>query len=468
MNGVVLMTNFFLGRMRRIYFMSYPENKKDYKKSRVGYTVGDTAAQTIVQLAGGTFLVALMTELGLSDGNIGILASFASIAAVAQLISIKMVPKLKKNKLFVCLLVLQKTWLAFIFFIPLLPIGDMEKRWLAVICYCFGQVCIQVAMPATIDWIASLVPARLRGRYFSIKDSVATFVVVTTMLIMGVMVDYVKEINIDYAFIVLGITTAVCSLINVIALSTMKEPRIAKVNQDGKELHGHLAKKEKKYTGTIKEEVSIIKEASIAFKDEGFLKALILNCIWMSAFYVALPFNASYQIKELGLPYTYIMVLSFLTNMVRIYLTPKAGKLADRVGMAKVLRWALLAIGGNYVFMTISVPSIAYVTVAFAMLFSSLGWVFIGIGLLGIQLEFLKPEKRIIQYSLLCIVSGIFGFFVSFLGGKLIDYLQNQILMIGNYRIYAQQITNVIGLCFIFLTVWYLKTRIENRVSHKK
>ena len=69
MNNLVFMTNFFFGKMRRVFFMSYPENKQDYKKSRVYYTVADSAAQTIVQLAGGTFLVALMEALGISDGN---------------------------------------------------------------------------------------------------------------------------------------------------------------------------------------------------------------------------------------------------------------------------------------------------------------------------------------------------------------------------------------------------------------
>ena len=66
MNNVVLMTNYIMGRMRRVYFMSLPETRHDYKKSRICYTVGDSAAQTIVQLAGGTFLVALLVALGIA------------------------------------------------------------------------------------------------------------------------------------------------------------------------------------------------------------------------------------------------------------------------------------------------------------------------------------------------------------------------------------------------------------------
>lgn len=460
MNNIVLMTNYVIGRMRRIYFMSFPETKKDYKKSRVCYTVGECAAQTIVQLAGGTFLATLMTSLGFSDGNIGVIASFGSFAALAQLISMKLTAKLKKNKLFVCLSVFQKIWFAFIYFIPLMDLGDRNKRMLMIVCYFFAQLSIQVGAPATIDWIATLVPARLRGRYFSIKDSIAVFVTITVMLVMGILIDAVKTVNLDYGFIILGSMTGILTLINVIAFSCMKEPKLSYVNERGQELHGNLVSKHKK---TIQKErpVSILQETKEALFNPNFRKALILNCLWMTAFYGASPFNASYQIKELGLPYTFIMVLSFVMNMLRIYLTPKAGKAADRMGMSKVLRWSFIAMGFHYFFMAISIPQNAYVTATVGALFSSLGWIFIGIGMLGIQLEYLDEKKRIIQYALLSMISGVYGFLISFICGRLIDALQQLKLVVGGITFYAQQVTNIWGVFFVILTIGYLYFKIE-------
>lgn len=460
MNNIVLMTNYVIGRMRRVYFMSYPETKKDYKKSRICYTVGDSANQTIVQLAGGTFLATLMTSLGFTDGNIGIIASFGSFAALAQLISMKLTAKLKKNKLFVCLSVLQKMWFAFIYFIPLMGLTDGTKRILMVVCYFFAQLSIQVGAPAMIDWIATLIPAKLRGRYFSIKDSIAVFVTVTIMLVMGILIDYIKEINLNYGFIILGTVTAILTLINVIAFSCMKEAKVSYMNARGQEMHGNLASKHKNSIAKA-QPVSIIGETKNALGTPDFRKALVLNCLWLTAFYGASPFNASYQIKELGLPYTFIMVLSFITSMLRIYLMPKAGKTADKIGMSKVLRWSFIAMGMHYLFMTVSVPQTAYVTATLAAIFSSLGWIFIGIGLLGIQLEFLDEGKRIIQYALLSMISGVYGFMISFIGGKAIDLLQRVDLHIGGHFIYAQQITNVWGVIFVLITIGYLYFAIE-------
>lgn len=460
MNNVVLMTNYVMGKMRRVFFMAYPETKRDYKKSRICYTVGDSAAQTIAQLAGGTFLVTLMEALGISDGNMGIVASFGSLAAVSQLISMKLARRFPKNKLFVCLTVLQKLWLSFIFFIPLFAIADSAKRGLMVICFCFAQLCIQVGTPATVDWIASLVPAKLKGRYFSIKDSVAVSLVVTVMLVMGIMIDILKTVSILYCFLILGTLIAALTVINVAAFAKMKEPKSACVNEKGQELLGKLAKKSENPACNSRK-VSILHEVEAAFRSKRFCQALLLNCLWMTAFYSASPFNSSYQIKDLGLPYTYIMILSFVTSMLRVYLTPKAGRKADSIGMARVMTWALGAMGGHYLLMAISTPGNAYLTAACTALFSALAWTFIGIGMLGIQLEFLAEDKRIIQYSLLSVLSGMYGFLVSFVSGKAVDYIQQQHYLVGGRAIYAQQITNIFGFVFIMVTIIYLKYRIQ-------
>ena len=53
MSKLILDFNWLLGHLRRIYFMALPENEEDYEKSRGYYIAGDSATQTIAQLAGG-------------------------------------------------------------------------------------------------------------------------------------------------------------------------------------------------------------------------------------------------------------------------------------------------------------------------------------------------------------------------------------------------------------------------------
>ncbi len=450
---------FLFGRIRRMFFMALPENEDDLRKSRNYFIAGDTAAQTIVQLAGGTFIVSLMTNVGISDANIGILTSLSSLAAIFQLLTMQMVRKLKKRKLFVCFSILQKLLFALIYFVPLMYCTIEIKALLVILGYFYSYIWTQVSAPSTQDWLATLVPGNERGRYFAIKDSVAVFVTVTAMLLCGIVLDYFKVNEIKTGFIIIGIVLIILVLINLISFCLMKEPRLSLLNKDGKEMHGKLAKRAE---ASMHEPVeSMFKEIHTAFSQKLFRKAFILNCLWQTSFYISSPFNSSFQIKELELPYTFIMVVGFIVNLVRIYITPKVGRLADRHGMARMFRLTLLGILFSYLFMAVSTPSIAYITMPLSSTCSSIGWSFVGIGLFGIQLEFVDKNKRMIQLALMSSISGLYGFVISLIGGQLLDYIQSAELTLFGAPIYAQQILNILGVVLVFITFLYTRYSIE-------
>ena len=108
-NNLSYMHRYMMGKVRRIYFMALPETKKDMKSSRIYYTTADSAAQTIGQLAGGTFFATLMSQSGISDANIGIITSLVSLAALSQLFLINFFKKIKKYKFLVCATSLQRS-----------------------------------------------------------------------------------------------------------------------------------------------------------------------------------------------------------------------------------------------------------------------------------------------------------------------------------------------------------------------
>lgn len=451
---------YMMGQLRRIYFMALPESKEDMKKSRINYTIADTGAQTIVQLAGGTFLATLMSYSSITDANIGIITSLASLAALSQLFMINFFKRIKKYKFLVCITALARVLFAALYFIPLFPINDFTKAIFIILMYFIGQICVQIGIPPSQDWIASLVPSRLRGKYFSIKDSVAVFVVSTLMLLNGMVLDYYKNTNIKTGFIIIGVVIFLLTVMNVIALSMMKEPKISYVNDEGKEMHGRLAKRAKEQEVMHKTQ-SIASEIKEAFLDSKFRKAFTVQCLFIFAFYICLPFNASFQINDLHLPYTFIMLVGFICNLYRIYLTPKLGRMADKYGMGKLLRYTMLALGLNLLSTTFTMPFNAYPMLIIGSFLASTAWAFLGIGLFGIQLDFFKNEKRMTWLTLTSSITGIFGFLVSILGGKMLSYLQSLSITLIGQKIYAQQILNLIGFFILLLTVYFIRFQIE-------
>ncbi len=459
-NNLTYLHRYMMGQIRRIYFMALPESKQDLKNSRIYYTTADTAAQTIIQLAGGTFLATLMSHSGISDSNIGIITSLVSFAALSQLFLINYLKKIKKYKFLVCATALQRSLFALLYLVPLLGINNMTKAVLIVLLYFVGQIFVQIGTPASQDWIASLVPSRLRGKYFSIKDSVAVFVVSSVMLICGMILDYFKKVNIMTGFIIIGIVIFLLTLINVISLSRMKEPKTSFMNEDGKEMHGRLAKRAKE-NETEGETQSILSELKEAFCDSKFRKAFFTVGLFTLGFYICIPFFASYQINDLNLPYTFIMVIGFIFNLYRIYITPKLGRLADKFGMGKVLRYSMLALAINFLSMALTMPFNKYPMQILVAFLGSTAWAFVGIGLFGIQLDFYRSEKRMIWLTITSSICGIFGFLVSILGGFLLSHFQSLSLSLLGQKIYAQQILNIIGFCIILFTVFFIRFHIE-------
>lgn len=453
---------YMMGQLRRIYFMALPESKKDLKSSRIYYTTADSAAQTIAQLAGGTFLATLMTHSGISDANIGIITSLLSFAALSQLFLINYMKRLKKFKFLVTVTALQRILFAALFFVPLFSISSGAKAILIAAMYFLGQIFVQIGIPASQDWIASLVPSRLRGKYFSIKDSFAVFIVSSLMLICGIILDYFKGRNILTGFILIGIIILILVVINVVSFSMMKEPKLSLLNEEGKEMHGRLAKKAKEKIETPKSQ-SILSEIKEAVQDTKFRKAFSVQCIYTLAFYFCAPFNSSYIINDLKLPYTFVMLVIFILNLYRIYITPKLGRMADKHGMGKLLRYTLFALGLNFLIMAFTMPFNAYPMYILSNLLGSTAWAFVGIGLFGIQLDFYRSDKRMIWLTITSSICGLFGFLVSIAAGKILAVLQEADLHLFGLKIYAQQVLNVIGFFIIVLAVIYIKLRIETQ-----
>lgn len=459
-NNLSYYHRYIMGQLRRVYFMALPESKHDFKKSRIYYTAADSAAQTIAQLAGGTFLATLMSHSGISDANIGIITSLISFAALSQLFLINFFKKIKKYKFLVTITALQRILFAVLYFVPLFMINDTLKSFLIAILYFVGQIFVQIGTPASQDWIASLVPSRLRGKYFSIKDSVAVFVVSSLMLISGMILDYLKKGDILTGFIIIGVLIFILTLVNVTGLSLMKEPKFSYVNEEGKEMHGRLAKRAKDQK-VVEKSQSVLSEIKEAIDDRKFRKAFAVQSLYTLAFYICTPFNSSYMINDLKLPYTFIMLVSFIFNLYRIYITPKLGRLADKHGMGKILRFALLALGMNFLSIAFMMPFNAYLMLILSTFFGSTAWAFVGIGLFGIQLDFYRSDKRMIWLTLTSSVSGLFGFLVSIIGGSILNRLQQMDIHLFGQKIYAQQILNLIGFFILVIAAVFIRFRIE-------
>ena len=131
--------------------------------------------------------------------------------------------------------------------------------------------------------------------------------------------------------------------------------------------------------------------------------------------------------------------------------------------MACIYKYSLVGILLNFAFMALSVPSNAYPMTIAATIFSAIGWSFAGIGLFGIQLELINEEKRTLQLSILSSIGGVYGFLVSFLAGRSSPTSNTPPLILAGRPLYAQQITNTLGVLFLTALILYTKFVVQKR-----
>lgn len=445
---------FWGGRLRRLFFMSIPENEKDYRSSRRMFIAADTMNQIIGNLAGGTYLMALLAHLDVSDGDIGIILSLGTLAAVFQLFIIEYVQKLKKYKMYVVLTVFQRMWLGVLFLIPFLGIGTKLKAVLVVILFMFAQVWSQTGNTVSVAWMAMLVPNHIRGTFLARKEAVAVFLAVFSTFVMGVIYDFFANINMEYAFAVNGSLLIILALVNTALFVLMKDPRHSLTNAEGKELHGKLAKRAQKEIQTEKKPfLEIFRDA---FSSSGFRKVLLMTILWNCCYYVICPFMSSYYICDLGLSYTFVTLISLLTTILRVSILPIMGRFSDQKGAEGVMCVSLGLFTVSYVLFAFAVPSNGVVMYCVASLFSAVGWSYIGAGLLNIQLKNMEESKQTEQYAILSGVSGLSAMVISVISGKILDFLQRNQVEIAGTKLYAQQVLNLVGAVLLILLILYV------------
>lgn len=436
--------------------MTLPENEDDMEKSRVRYAIGEAAGGAIDQLTGGVFIASLMIHEGFRDADIGIITSLASLLAVAQIFIAGFAARLKKSKFFVCMSVMQRFWLIFMFLVPFYPFSSNVKMTLLVLLYIISKIGIQIGTPSLQEWIASLVPPFMRGRYFARKDILNVIVMSVVILIAGWVMDLLKGRNILYAFQFIAVLLTVLCLVSFIFYSMVKEPKLAFLDDSGHELHGHRAKAYAKKVAASEPKESFLAEIGKAFGNKNFRIYLGLECLWILTFYMAAPFNASYSIKELGLSFFYISLIGFGSNLFRIFLAGKMGGWADRYGMSRIFKYAILLYALNSFIWVFTIPNNAYLMYTAGVIAAGAAWSFLGPGLFSIKVEFIERGKRVSHFAIIASITGVVGFLISIVGGVLLQFLQKAQFSFFGSPLYAQQILNLLSTIFALLTALYI------------
>ncbi|MEG2316555.1 MAG: MFS transporter, partial [Clostridia bacterium] len=318
-----------------------PPDIAEGRRSRALYALGEANWVTVDQLSTNTYLAALMLHLGFADGDIGTVMALSALVCVIQLLTLGRGGHYRGKRMVVAITSAQRLWMAFMYFIPFLPVSSTLKMVLLGGIYFLSRAAISFGGPASSEWVAQLTPMRIRGRYLGAKDATSVAVQAVVLLAAGMVLDANKASTPLRSFAILGLMVTGLCVLGFTAYMFTEDRHSPKVDR--------AAPSE-----------SIGAQLARCLGDRSFRIVLTLDCLWQITYYIACPYNASYSIKEMSLSFTFMSVVGFAGNIARIFIARKMGAWADRTSMAKVLRFSILLLGLHYITWTLMRSSVAY------------------------------------------------------------------------------------------------------------
>jgi MFS family permease len=325
---------------------SEPQLKISIRNSLKASTVDGVFAALYTGMTGGVLVTNFLMDLGASTVQIGLIASIPLAANLIQPLGAYFSEQVNSRHWY-CLWIYvpaRLLWLILALGIGLLSRGAIDAPmlidWtLAIAFLSYGVGALGSA--AWLSWMAVLVPRRLRGRYFGLRNSASNLTSLVSVPLAGTAIAHFPGGSVQG----FGIALVLAILFGLISL--MFQTFMADVNphlqQALAEPDRRIEKQESdhKTFDAIDAIEETQKEDDKAKMD--FWMFLIYYSGWMFAFSLSAPFFNLYMLDNLNLSISQVTLYSSLMAGANLMMLTTWGWLADRFGNR------LLLLGGGFV-----------------------------------------------------------------------------------------------------------------------
>jgi MFS family permease len=379
-------------------------------------------------IGGSVFLTGFALLLGADSFQLGILGALPFIGQLFQFVGAYLEERIgrRRDLVFFGALVSRLVWVLLLAlpFMGFLGGGQLPLLFLGLaVSYAFNGI----ASNAWLSWMTDLVPARQRGSYFGVRNTIAAVAAMLTTFLAGRALDGARargDETLGYALI---FSVAVVAGVGAAALiARQPEPPLrpkARVNL--RELFG------------------------APLRDRSF-RSFVLACAgWAVATGVAAPFFNAYGLNALGLSFSTLAMQGVVTGAVSLVFAPLAGRLQDRYGDRRVL---LVCIVGTLLLplgWIFSTPENIY-PLWLTAIFSGVFWPGLNQGLANVLMERAPADCRGAAMASYSAVSGLGTLVAGLAGGLLATAIAGASLAVGPVE--------VAGLGFLFLLSALLRT----------
>lgn len=384
-------------------------SKTSVRTSLRSSTLDGVFATIFSGVTGGILLTNFLLELGATSVEIGLLSSIPMFVNLLQPLGAYLADRTTSRHWYgLCVFGLSRLlWV--ILLVLIAGIGDSQAghHYLVIatlVIVLLTHLLGSLGSASWFSWMAVLVPRRLRGRYFGIRNSAANLINLICVPLMGLGVSAWQGGTIQGYSIVLfvGIVAGMGSLLFQFSM--------VDVNPQAQ----------------LPERKNITNQDATApgsqwFQDANFLRFLLYFVAWMFSVNLSAPFFNLYMLDNLHLDVSLVTLYGSLTAGANLLMLVMWGKLADRIGNRPVLLSVgiLAAVMPLFWLGTGDNSTSAWVWLPLIHLLSGGTWAAIDLCSNNIQMNIAPAKSQAVYFAIASAVAGVTGALGTATGGFL-------------------------------------------------
>ena len=399
------------------------KRKASVHRKNLALTTWEGVPAVIYQtLLGGQFLTGFLLYLGATSGELGLVLSMTTFVNILQIAAAYFTQRMKSRRLpLLVVTILQRIFWGLTGVIPWV----LPKPWWVVSFIVIYTVAFAFNTVSAMLWsslMSDLVPARVRGRYFGIRNTLLNAIGALFLFGGGILLDHMEA---GSGFLVLYAIAWICLIADAILFFFY--PDLPFERSD-----------ETKFWPLLQRPL----------RDRSFIGSTSFLAVFLFLQNLIVPLYPFIMLKRLDLNYQMVSLMSIAQTVFMMASFYVWGNLNARYSNKRLLFWTLPPIALSCLtwgFVT-SMPGIAVLLVAHALL---------GIGIGGFnQLAFNfmigdTPKKdRPMYMATYAALTGFMSFFGPLIGGKLQEGLNDAPSWAGVYGVQL-----VVGILMLALTV---------------
>ncbi|BAY26978.1 hypothetical protein NIES2100_67980 [Calothrix sp. NIES-2100] len=189
-----------------------------------------------------------------------------------------------------------------------------------------------------LSWLATIVPRRLRGRYFGIRNSAASLTNLLSVPLAGLAVSHWYGGTLQgygiilFVAIAFGLISLGCQYFQIDMNPALQNSSLVKYQQISES-----AVTETEGTGAVNQIPSPCNEVTSIWNNYNFFRFVLYFGFWMLAVNISAPFFNFYMLDKLHLDVSCVTLYGSLQAGASMLLIVLWGKLADKIGNRRIL-----------------------------------------------------------------------------------------------------------------------------------